>query len=151
LSGKPWFERDGRRFPEPCGDDVCVGMAKFYRRECFQQVGGFVRAVMWDGIDAHRSRMLGWKNEAHDDEELRFTHLRAMGSSHKSVLEGRIRWGRGQHLMGTGFKYLLASALNRLRTPPRVLGSLCMVYGWLEAWYHHRPRYEDPAFRAFLT
>src|SRR5262249_48270837 len=76
LSGKPFFRPRGdvhaALVPEPCGDDVCVGMAKFYRRTCFEQVGGFVRALMWDGIDAHVSRMLGWRNQAADDERLRF-------------------------------------------------------------------------------
>lgn len=154
LSGKPFFHKGGVAgaplVPEPCGDDICVGMAKFYRRECFEQVGGFVRAVMWDGIDAHTSRMLGWKNFALSDEALRFVHLRPMGSSDKSVYKGRVRWGRGQYFMGTSFLYLLASAVNRLATPPAVLGSLCMIYGWVEAWFHARPRYGTEEFRAFL-
>lgn len=154
LSGKPYFHQGGVAgaplLPEPCGDDICVGMAKFYRRACFEQVGGFVRAVMWDGIDAHTSRMLGWKNHAVSDEALRFVHLRPMGSSDKNVYKGRVRWGRGQYFMGTGFLYLLASAVNRIATPPRLLGSVCMVYGWLESWFHARPRYGTPEFRRFL-
>lgn len=154
LSGKPFFHpaaiESAALVPEPCGDDICVGMAKFYRRECFEAVGGFVRAVMWDGIDAHTSRMLGWKNLALGDESLRFVHLRPMGSSDKSVYKGRVRWGQGQYFMGTSFLYLLASAVNRIATPPAVLGSLCMIYGWCEAWFHARPRYGTPEFRAFL-
>ena len=62
ASGKPYFTRPttGKLVSEMCGDENSVGMVKFYRRECFKQIGGFVRELMWDGIDCHRCRMLGW-------------------------------------------------------------------------------------------
>ncbi len=60
CSGKPYFEDGGSLVSEKCGDEMSVGMTKFYRVECFQEIGGFVREVMWDGIDCHRCRMLGW-------------------------------------------------------------------------------------------
>jgi len=36
---------------EICGDEMVVGRTKFYRVACFREIGGFVRQVMWDGID----------------------------------------------------------------------------------------------------
>ena len=30
--------------PEVCGDEMSVGMTKFYRVACFREIGGFVRA-----------------------------------------------------------------------------------------------------------
>lgn len=62
ASGKPYFRgpNAGNLISEKCGDENSVGMIKFYRTRCFQQIGGFVRELMWDGIDGHRCRMLGW-------------------------------------------------------------------------------------------
>ena len=61
ASGKPWFSSaGGKHISEKCGDENSVGMIKFYRSDCFRQIGGFVRELMWDGIDGHRCRMLGW-------------------------------------------------------------------------------------------
>ncbi|MCS7034516.1 MAG: glycosyltransferase family 2 protein, partial [Phycisphaerae bacterium] len=57
ASGKPYMEYKGRLIAEVCGDENSVGMIKFYRTACFQQIGGFVRELMWDGIDCHRCRM----------------------------------------------------------------------------------------------
>ena len=94
---------------EKCGDENSVGMVKFYRTECFKQIGGFVRELMWDGIDCHRCRMLGWIAVSWDDPSLNFEHLRPMGTSHKNWWTGRVRHGVGQHYMGTGISYLLAS------------------------------------------
>jgi hypothetical protein len=52
--------------------------------------------------------------------------------------------------MGTGFLYMLASALYRLNQKPYVLGSLAMLWGWVESAIRRRPRYQDIEFRAFL-
>src|SRR3979490_178811 len=62
TSGKPWFvhPQRGALAAEVCGDEMSVGMTKFYRVTCFKEIGGFVRQVMWDGIDCHRARLLGW-------------------------------------------------------------------------------------------
>ena len=57
CSGKPYMLLDGKLVSEKCGDENSVGMTKFYRVECFEQIGGFVRQVMWDGIDGHRCRL----------------------------------------------------------------------------------------------
>jgi glycosyltransferase involved in cell wall biosynthesis len=150
CSGKPYFLQDGRAVSEKCGDEHAVGMTKFYRTACFQQIGGFVRELMWDGIDTHRSRMLGWKAASWDDESLRFIHLRPMGTSHKSWLTGRTRHGRGQYYMGTSPGYMFVSALNRALHPPVVLGGLAMLWGYFKAMATGGKRYDDLAFRRFV-
>ena len=151
FSGKPFF-RDAAGNPQPewCDDEIVVGMIKFYRTACFRQIGGFVREVMWDGIDSHRCRMLGWIARSSSEEELRFEHLRPMGSSDKSLLRGRRRHGHGQYFMGTSPVYLCASALRRLAQPPYVIGAINMVWGYVRSWLRRAPRYDDREFRRFL-
>jgi biofilm PGA synthesis N-glycosyltransferase PgaC len=151
CSGKPYFyDKHNELVSECCGDETSVGMIKFYRVSCFQQINGFVREVMWDGIDCHRCRMLGWIACSWDDPMLRFIHLRPMGSSDKGILTGRIRHGSGQYFMGTGFFYMLASAIFRMTRPPLVWGGVAMMYGYLKSLWQRRVRYDDPEFRAFL-
>jgi hypothetical protein len=150
FSGKPYFRRGGKITSEMCGDENAVGMVKFYRVNAFQQIGGFVRAVMWDGIDGHRCRMLGWRARSSDDPKLRFIHLRPMGTSHKSWWTGRARHGRGQYFMGTSPIYMLASAVYRMSRPPRIVGGIAMLWGYLSSALAGSPRYEDPQFRRFL-
>jgi glycosyltransferase involved in cell wall biosynthesis len=151
VSGKPYFHRaDGRLEAEVCGDEMSVGMTKFYRTACFREIGGFVREVMWDGIDCHRCRMLGWLAESVDEEELRFIHLRPMGSSQNGIWTGRVRSGFGQYYMGTAPAYLLASAAFRLFKHPVISGSAGMVWGYFSSAARGRPRYADTDFRSFL-
>jgi exopolysaccharide biosynthesis WecB/TagA/CpsF family protein len=152
TSGKPWFvhPQSGALVPEVCGDEMSVGMTKFYRVACFKAIGGFVREVMWDGIDCHRARMLGWIAESVDLEAIRFVHLRPQGASQKSIWTGRVRAGFGQYFMGTSPLYYLAVAIYRLPAHPVLIGSVAMLWGYLRSWLKGLPRYEDPEFRRFL-
>lgn len=150
CSGKAYVERDGALIAENHGDDTSLGMTKFYRVRCFQAIGGFVREVMWDGIDNHRCRMMGWIACSWDEPELRFVHLRPMGSSQAGILTGRMRHGFGQYFMGTGFMYMLASAVYRALEPPVVIGSAAMLWGWVKSALSGKARYDDPEFRRFL-
>ncbi|MBI4566710.1 MAG: glycosyltransferase family 2 protein [Planctomycetes bacterium] len=152
CSGKHYFvdAKSGRLVSERCGDEMSVGMTKFYRRECFEAIGGFVREVMWDGIDCHRCRMQGWIACSWDEPELRFVHLRPMGSSDKGIVKGRWRHGYGQYFMGTGLVYMTASSLYRMRTRPWLVGGLAMWLGFAWSLLTRRPRYPDRAFRNFL-
>ncbi len=164
CSGKPWFVAPDApespiRFPleetpelisEKISDEHSVGASKFYRRACFLQIGGFVRQVMWDGIDSHRCRQLGWIAVSWDDPELRFLHLRPMGTSHQSWWTGRARHGFGQYFMGTTPAYMIASALFRMTRPPLLVGGLAMLQGYFGSLIRGLPRYGDASFRAFL-
>lgn len=151
CSGKPWFRNAaGRWISEKCGDEMSVGMTKFYRSECFTQIGGFVREVMWDALDCHKARQLGWIAVSWNDEDLRFEHLRPMGSSQKSVFTGRRRHGFGQYYMGSDPLYFLATGLYRMAHPPYVLGGLATIQGYLGAWLRSVPRHEDAELRDFV-
>jgi len=152
TSGKPWFvhPQSGAVEPEVCGDEMSVGMTKFYRVDCFREIGGFVRQVMWDGIDCHRARMLGWIAESIDDEPLRFVHLRPQGASQKGIWTGRLRKGFGQYFMGTSPVYHLAVVIYHLPAYPMFIGSGAMLWGYFRSWLRRLPRYDDLEFRRFL-
>jgi biofilm PGA synthesis N-glycosyltransferase PgaC len=135
---------------ERSGDEFSHGVAKLYRRECFEEIGGFVREVMWDGIDCHRCRMLGWEARSDDEPNLAIRHLRQMGSSFRSVYHGRLRWGRGQHFMGTHPAYLMAVAAYRMFERPWVAGGLCILAGYAQAWLRGAKQYDRNEFRAHL-
>lgn len=151
CSGKPYFRgRKGGFISEKCGDEMSVGMTKFYRTACFRQIGGFVREVMWDAIDCHKARVMGWLAVSWDRPELRFEHLRPMGSSHKSIHVGRRRHGFGQYYMGSDPAYFVATAIFRMAHPPYVTGGLSMLAGYFGAWARRAPQHDDDELRAFI-
>lgn len=150
ASGKSWIRIGGRLVPERTGDEFSQGQTKLYRVECFRQIGGFVREVMWDGIDCHRCRMLGWKARSFRDEDLRFIHLRPMGSSFRSIYRGRMRWGYGQYFMGTHPLYAAAITAYRMFERPFFIGGLCILIGYCAGYVGQLKRYDNLEFRRHL-
>ncbi|GLS24481.1 glycosyltransferase family 2 protein [Marinibactrum halimedae] len=150
CSGKPYNRINGKYISERRGDEMSVGMTKFYRMSCFKQIGGLVREVMWDAIDSHRCRQLGWIACSWDEPELRFTHLRIMGSSQHGVITGRMRHGFGQFYMGTGPLYMLASSIFRMLETPYVIGGAAMYWGYIKSFFNGSQRMEDKELRKFI-
>jgi glycosyltransferase involved in cell wall biosynthesis len=150
CSGKPYERRGGTLVSERRGDEMSVGMTKFYRRTCFEDIGGFVHEVMWDAIDCHKARQKGWIAVSWDEPELRFEHLRPMGSSQTSIYTGRRRHGFGQYYMGSDFLFFVATAIFRMAEPPYVLGGLATIQGYLSAWLRRVPQHGDTELRAFI-
>lgn len=150
CSGKPYIRRNGTLVSERRGDEMSVGMTKFYRSTCFQEIGGFVREVMWDAIDCHKARQMGWKAASWDLPELRFEHLRPMGSSQTSILTGRQRHGFGQFFMGSDPLYFVATAVFRGLEPPYVIGGLAMIKGYFGAMLRREDVLQDAELRAFI-
>lgn len=153
YSGKAYYidKTNGKLISEGCGDESSIGAVKFYRVACFKQIGGFVQNVMWDGIDSHRCRYLGWISKSEDLDEIRFIHLRPMGSSQKNILVGRSRHGRGQYFMGTKLIYLLATVAYRLKNRPYIIGSLAMLYGYLNSWFKRESQFPDKELIKFIN
>jgi len=164
CSGKAYFYSPGppdeqvhfpltdmsRLVSEKIADEHSIGASKFYRMGCFRQIGGFVRELMWDGIDGHRCRQLGWRAASWDDPDLRFVHLRPMGTSHKNWWTGRVRHGFGQYYMGTTPVWMLATAAYRMTRRPYVVGGLGMLWGYFRSMIRRDPRYGDDEFRRFV-
>jgi glycosyltransferase involved in cell wall biosynthesis len=150
CSGKPYMRVGGTLVSERRGDEMSVGMIKFYRRECFEEIGGFVREVMWDAIDCHKARSLGWIAVSWDDPDLRFEHLRPMGSSQAGIHTGRRRHGFGQYYMGSSLPFFAATCLYRMLEPPYVTGGISMMAGYLGAMLRRVPRQQDKALIAFI-
>ena len=151
FSGKAYLrEKDGRLISERLGDENAVGQIKFYRVIAFKEIGGFVRQVSWDGIDGHMCRMKGWIARSEDRPELRFIHLRQMGSSQHSIWVGRLRWGFGKYFMGSAIYYVAAVALYRMFEKPYVIGGWGILWGYLKAMLGGAPRFENRVFRQFL-
>ncbi len=150
CSGKPYIRRNDQLVSERRGDEMSVGMTKFYRRTCFEAIGGFVREVMWDAIDCHKARQLGWKAVSWDHPDLNFEHLRPMGSSQTSIHTGRRRHGFGQYFMGSDPFYFFATSVFRALEPPYILGGISMLSGYLGAWIRRVPQLNDPSLRRFI-
>ncbi len=150
ASGKPFLKENGKLIEERTHDEMVAGQINFYRRKCFEDIGGFVKEVHWDGIAFHQARIKGWRTCSIRHPHLNFLHKRLMGSSHKGILHGRIRWGKGQYFMGTHLLFIFAITVYRMLERPFFIGGLFILIGYFQAWLKSMPRYNNLSFRKSL-
>lgn len=153
CSGKCYYidEKTGGQIPDVHGDEQSVGPAKFYRRTCFEEMGGFRKDVGWDAFDCHLVRWLGWRAQSWLEPETRFEHMRPMGTSQTSIYHGRIRHGRGSYLLGTHPLFFCLVAARRLVTQkPYVTGTAAYAYGYFQAMVQRAHRHGDAEVTRFV-
>ena len=150
VSGKVYRFEDGRYIEESHIDEQVAGQFKLYKRTAFEDIGGFVQHLSWDGIDVHTAWMKGWKTFCYYDSQAWLWHHRIMGSSDKHIYEGRLRWGRGNWYMGYHPLYAIATGLNRMREKPLIIGGLLMIFSYFLSALRGLPRYDNLEFRRYL-
>lgn len=146
ASGKVFRPEDGGIVEEYMIDEMVAGQFKLYKRDAFDDIGGFTQTILWDGIDIHRCRMKGYTTLSFHHPEARLIHHRLMGSSDANVYKGRVRLGRGIWFMGYHPLYAIASGLFRMHEKPYVIGGLIIVSSYLYAALRREPRLDDPQF-----
>jgi glycosyltransferase involved in cell wall biosynthesis len=108
-----------------------AGASKVVRRECFEQIGGFIARRGWDTVDEIRAQARGW--ETRHFREIKFYHLRkegtGMGQIHTNVMHGEIFFRTGG-----SFPFFIIKALHRmLRGKPFFMAGAAMIYGYMAA------------------
>ena len=150
VSGKVFRPEGDGEVEEYIIDEQVAGQFKLYKRNAFEEIGGFTQTILWDGIDIHRCRMKGWSTKSFFNPEAKLYHHRLMGSSDKNVYVGRRRLGKGIYFMGYHPLYAIASGVFRMHEKPRVVGGAIMIGAYFEAMLKHEPRFPDKEFRRYL-
>lgn len=130
--------------------DLAVCGAQFFRRECFEEIGGY-RPVNWGGEDtlaAVMAQMKGWQTITYDDIE--YFHHREMGTEGLSTVLGKYRDGVRDQKLGVPVTYAALKFLKRLPERPAGIGALARLVGFCAAFFLP----DDPGIpaecRAFL-
>jgi poly-beta-1,6-N-acetyl-D-glucosamine synthase len=127
------FQVDGRAgaFEHSASTESVAGATQFFRRECFDQIGGFqpIAGGMEDGIAEITARYYGWKTRSFRD--LPVFHHRALGTVGRSIY--RVRFGNGltEYVVGFGFAYHAIRALSRLSERPYLIGTILVLSGYM--------------------
>ncbi len=126
------------------------GGVQLFRRECFEQVGGYVPVEVGgeDTIADVMAMMRGWRIRTFP--ELEVQHLRPEGSGRANVLSRGMRWGRRFYLLGYHPLFYLVHCLRRAGQPPVIAGSLCQLLGFLIASLKAGERPVSDEFVRFL-
>lgn len=146
-SGFSSIKVNNRWIEEKSVKDHTLGATKIYKKECFDDIGGLLEAMGWDGIDEIKARMLGWK--AKPVPALFFKHLRREGKATGLFTSGLER-GKGSYYMGYHPAYLIARSIRRMFQYPPFIDGTGILLGYFSALLRGEERLNDVELINFI-
>lgn len=110
------------------------GAVQFYRRECFDAIGGLLPIPEggWDGIACVMARMAGYRTALLS--ELVVDHLKPRNVSQGGVLKRRWQMGVRDRVVGYQPSFEFFKCLSRIGDKPWIAGSLAWWCGYASVW-----------------
>jgi poly-beta-1,6-N-acetyl-D-glucosamine synthase len=118
------------------------GATKIYRRECWQQIGGLIRAPGWDTVDEVKANMLGWSTRTF--AELKLTHQRHAGEAY-GAWNNWVKNGRANYVAGYHPLFMLLKCLRRVFVRPYLVAGWGLWVGFLGGYLRKVPQVADAA------
>lgn len=126
------------------------GAVQFYRRECFEAIGGLIAIPEggWDGIACAMARMSGYKTRLL--EELVVDHLKPRNISKGGFLKRRWQMGQRDYAVGYHPFFEAIKCLSRIGDRPWLAGSLAWWCGYASSWIMRRASIVPEPVRQYL-
>lgn len=140
--GGIYHEVEGRLELEETPQFHVRGATKIYKRECWDQLGGLLRAPGWDTVDELKANMLGWATRSFPD--LRVSHYRFTGAA-DGAWKDNIKNGRANYITGYHPLFMIFKCIRRLTHKPYLSGSIALMWGYLSGYWKHLPQVQDPS------
>ncbi len=134
---------DGAFYKADILPEMTGGPLKCYRCQCWEEIGGLVRAASWDAIDCFKAMQLGWISQTFQEKSLNISHLRPTGSTQNSIFTGKKRRGAGMYFMGAHPVWVVASALRRFFEPPVAKGCWFVLVGYFQEMWRGGDQLKD--------
>jgi len=131
------------------GENYVAGPCQLFRRECFQEIGGYVpnRAGGVDWIAVMTARMKGWRVRSF--AEKRYHHHRTLGTAQKGPLPALFSYGEKDFYLGGSLVWELFRVTYRMAKKPVVLGGLALLGGYAWAALRRMKRVVTPELMHF--
>lgn len=110
------------------------GAVQFYRKECFEAIGGLIAIPEggWDGVACVMARMAGYRTSLLC--ELVVDHLKPRNVSQGGVLNRRWQMGMRDYAVGYHPCFEAIKCLSRIGDTPCVAGSCAWWCGYVAGW-----------------
>jgi glycosyltransferase involved in cell wall biosynthesis len=124
------------------------GPNKFYRKQCFEDIGGLIPRAGWDGVDTIKANMCGWKTGELDS--IKIIHLKPTGTAKgEGLAKACEKYGDVSYYMGGYFWYFIIRMVGRSlkNMNPRI--GYYMLKGYFQSLTNKENR-ESKEFRKYL-
>jgi biofilm PGA synthesis N-glycosyltransferase PgaC len=119
------------------------GATKIYRRECWQEIGGLIRAAGWDTVDELKANMKGWSSLTLRD--VKIVHHRPAGAAY-GTWSNWVKNGRANYVAGYHPVFMFMKCLSRIFKRPYGIAALGLCVGFCGGYIKRSRRVDDPDF-----
>jgi poly-beta-1,6-N-acetyl-D-glucosamine synthase len=116
------------------------GATKIYRRECWDMIGGLIKAPGWDTVDELKANMLGWVTRSFPNVTL--VQRRPTGATN-SVWGNWAKNGRANYISGYHPLFMFLKCVSRVGQKPFFITGAALLYGYLSGYFGRIPRIDD--------
>jgi len=116
------------------------GATKIYKRDCWEALGGLLRAPGWDTVDEVKANMLGWSTRSLP--HLKLLHHRFTGAA-DGAWKDWVKNGRANYVTGYHPLFMLLKCARRLIKKPYVIGAVGLSWGFLSSYCKRTPQVDD--------
>ena len=112
-------------------DHSIGGPLQFFRRKCYEDIGGWQPVGMEDGLAVTSARMHGWKARSWSD--LRILHHKPSGIKGRNIYKFKFILGRNEYLNGDHPAYHFIRSFRYLFWRPILIGPFLRIAGFWKA------------------
>ena len=124
------------------------GAIQFFRRQCWEEIGGYYPGGHEDYFAGIGCRMCNWKTQAFPDlEVLHHKHPEALNIS---MLHVTFYLGQMDYICGEMFLYACARAIQILPEKPIIILSILRIMGYLSLAIKREPVQLPPQYKKFM-
>ena len=123
------------------------GATKIYRRECWNQIGGLLRAPGWDTVDELKANMVGWETRTFND--LKLLQHKDTGSA-DGAWRNWVKNGLANYISAYHPLFMLAKCFKRTFSRPYFLSAAGLAFGFASGYVRRVPRIEDSSLARYI-
>ena len=118
------------------------GATKIYRRACWREIGGLVRAPGWDTLDEVKANMLGWVTCTLAGVNV--VHHRPAGAAY-GAWNDMAKGGMANYIAGYHPLFMFLKCIRRMVERPYLVGGCALLFGFLKGYVKRVPQVDDKA------
>lgn len=104
------------------------GPIQFFRRKCYEDIGGYLPVAFEDSLAIVMARMHGWKVAS--SPEIRALHHKPAGIPGRNQFRAKFHVGMMEYITGDHFLYHFLRCMGSIMEKPILIGSFLRIFGY---------------------
>lgn len=138
---------DNKLIREKTADYHVRGAFKSFRKLCFNEIGGFIPVLGWDGLDEMSAMYHGWKTKT---IEVPVIHHRPTQSSY-SVFDIQFKIGHSAYQRRNNFLLTIFRTIYKMAKPPYFIGGIAFLFGYIKGFLKNEKAVIDKDFIRYIN